>query len=68
MRPDNENPDTELLCLVTRHREPIRERLLRYGGILFRGFPDVSVPTFRSLIVAICGDPLAVPGTILAAA
>jgi alpha-ketoglutarate-dependent taurine dioxygenase len=58
MRPDNESPDTDLLKLVSRHRKPIRERLLRYGGILFRGFPDVTVPTFRSLIVAICGDPL----------
>lgn len=58
MRPDNKSPDTELLALMTRHRKPIRERLLRYGGILFRGFPDVTVPTFRGLIVAICGDPL----------
>jgi alpha-ketoglutarate-dependent taurine dioxygenase len=58
MRPDNQNPDTELLGVVSRHRKAIRERLLRYGGILFRGFPDVTVPTFRGLIVAICGDPL----------
>jgi alpha-ketoglutarate-dependent taurine dioxygenase len=58
LRPDQESQDTDLLRLVAEHREPIRERLLRYGGILFRGFPDVTVPTFRSLIVAICGDPL----------
>lgn len=57
MRPDQEGQD--LLTLVSRHRDAIRERLLRYGGILFRGFPEVTVPTFRSLIVAICGDPLA---------
>jgi alpha-ketoglutarate-dependent taurine dioxygenase len=58
LRPDQESQDTDLLRLVAEHREPIRERLLCYGGILFRGFPDVTVPTFRSLIVAICGDPL----------
>jgi alpha-ketoglutarate-dependent taurine dioxygenase len=58
MRPDNESPDPDLLELVARHQKPIRERLLHYGGILFRGFPDVTVSTFRGLIVAVCGDPL----------
>lgn len=58
MRPAEEGQDADLLELVKRHREPIRERLLHYGGILFRGFPDVTVATFRGLIVGICGDPL----------
>ncbi len=58
LRPDPASQDRDLLTLVARHREPIRERLLRHGGILFRGFPAVTVPVFRGLIVASCGDPL----------
>ena len=53
-----DSPGADLLSLVAANREALRERLLRYGGILFRGFPDVTVGTFRSLIVAMCGDPL----------
>ncbi len=53
-----DSPGADLLSLVSANREVLRERLLRYGGILFRGFPGVTVGTFRGLIVAMCGAPL----------
>ena len=39
-------------------RRPIRELLLRHGGIVFRGFTGSSVETFRSFIAAVSGEPL----------
>jgi alpha-ketoglutarate-dependent taurine dioxygenase len=43
---------------ATAQRRPIRELLLRHGGILFRGFTGGSVETFRSFIAAVSGEPL----------
>lgn len=50
--------NVDLLELVSEHRKLIRERLLLHGGVLFRGFSDVTVDTFRQLIVALSGSPL----------
>ncbi len=43
---------------ATAQRRPIRELLLRHGGVLFRGFTAGSVETFRSFIAAVSGEPL----------
>lgn len=56
IRPAGEGAD--LLAMAAGHRSLIRERLLRHGGVLFRGFPGVTVDTFRQLIVVLSGDPL----------
>jgi alpha-ketoglutarate-dependent taurine dioxygenase len=50
--------DAALLEIVSEHRDFIRERLLRHGGLLFRGFPDVTVDVFRQLIATLSGEPL----------
>jgi len=39
-------------------RGPIRELLLRHGGILFRGFTGGSVETFHNFIAAVSAEPL----------
>jgi alpha-ketoglutarate-dependent taurine dioxygenase len=55
-------PATEKIDAVewaTAHRSPIRQLLLRHGGILFRGFTRGSVETFRSFIAAVSGEPVA---------
>jgi alpha-ketoglutarate-dependent taurine dioxygenase len=54
--PDEQRID--LLGLATRHRERIRQRLSFHGGILFRGFHDVTLDTFRRLIEVLSGEPL----------
>lgn len=56
IRPKERSVD--LLELVSEHRKLIRERLVLHGGVLFRGFSDVTVDTFRQLIVALSGGPL----------
>ncbi|MEV6766570.1 TauD/TfdA family dioxygenase [Streptomyces sp. NPDC051105] len=50
--------DTDLIELVTQYRSEIRQRLLAYGGILFRGFADATPETFRTLMTALSGEPL----------
>ncbi|WEO95421.1 TauD/TfdA family dioxygenase [Streptomyces sp. FXJ1.172] len=50
--------DTDLIELVAAHRPDIRQRLRRYGGILFRGFADVTPATFRELMTALSAEPL----------
>ncbi len=55
-------PATEKIDAVewaTAHRHPIRQLLLRHGGILFRGFTRGSVETFRTFIAAVSAEPLA---------
>lgn len=47
-----------LLELASRYRMPLRQRLLLHGGILFRGFPDITLGTFHRLIVILSGEPL----------
>lgn len=49
---------TSLVKLASQHRAPIRQKLLRHGGILFRGFPDVTLGTFHDLITLLSGQPL----------
>lgn len=56
MRPAEK--DVALLEIVSANRKLVRERLLRHGGVLFRGFSDVTVDTFRQLIATLSGDPL----------
>jgi alpha-ketoglutarate-dependent taurine dioxygenase len=56
IRPGDRGVD--LLELAAGHRALIRERLVQHGGVLFRGFPGVTVDTFRQLIVALSGGPL----------
>jgi alpha-ketoglutarate-dependent taurine dioxygenase len=56
IRPDK--PSTNLLELAAQYREPIRRKLLRHGGILFRGFPEVTLDTFRDLISSLSAQPL----------
>lgn len=56
IRPADES--VSLLELASRYRIPLRQRLLLHGGILFRGFSDVVLGTFRRLIVTVSGEPL----------
>lgn len=48
----------DLIELAARHKEEIRGRMLRYGGVLFRGFSGVTTETFRSLMTELSGEPL----------
>ena len=48
----------DVVAWATAQRRPIRELLLRHGGILFRGFTGGSVETFRSFIAAVSDQPL----------
>ena len=50
--------EIDAVAWATAHRRPIRELLLRHGGILFRGFTGGSVETFRSFIAAVSDEPL----------
>jgi Taurine catabolism dioxygenase TauD, TfdA family len=50
--------EIDAVAWATTQRRPIRELLLRHGGILFRGFTRGSVETFRSFIAAVSGEPL----------
>jgi alpha-ketoglutarate-dependent taurine dioxygenase len=50
--------DIDVVAWATERRRPIREHLLRHGGILFRGFTRGSVATFRSFIAAVSDEPL----------
>jgi len=54
--PDDRRLD--LLGLASQHREHIRQKLFLYGGILFRGFRDVTLDTLRHLIEVLSGEPL----------
>jgi alpha-ketoglutarate-dependent taurine dioxygenase len=47
-----------LLDLAIQHRALIHKRLLLHGGILFRGFDDVSLDAFHRFIVSLSGEPL----------
>ena len=51
-------PGLDLVPWADQHRGEIRRKLLRHGGIVFRDFPDVTVPTFHALMSAVSGDPL----------
>lgn len=53
-----EDTSVDLLELASEHGKLIHERLLRHGGILFRGFSRVTVDTFRQFIVAVSGNPI----------
>jgi alpha-ketoglutarate-dependent taurine dioxygenase len=48
----------DAVAWATARRRPIRELLLRHGGILFRGFTRGSVETLASFIAAVSGEPL----------
>ena len=48
----------DAVAWATAQRRPIRELLLRHGGILFRGFTRGSVETLASFIAAVSGEPL----------
>jgi alpha-ketoglutarate-dependent taurine dioxygenase len=56
VRPDKDGAD--LLDLSSQHGGILRRKLLRHGGILFRGFPDVTIDTFHDLIRSVSGQPL----------
>ena len=51
IRPDK--PSTNLLELAAQYREPIRRKLLRHGGILFRGLLRFYL---HSALVTFYGD------------
>jgi pristinamycin I synthase-3/4 len=51
-------PDTDLVAWGTLDREEIRRKLLRFGGILFRGFDVRSRAQFADFVRAISGEPL----------
>ncbi|MGH9362501.1 MAG: TauD/TfdA family dioxygenase [Thermoanaerobaculia bacterium] len=51
-------PGVDLAAWIGSHREPIAERLLRHGGILFRGFGPRSVADFERLTAAFGADLL----------
>lgn len=50
--------EIDAVAWATAQRRPIRELLLRHGGILFRGFTEGSVETLRSFITAVSDEPL----------
>jgi alpha-ketoglutarate-dependent taurine dioxygenase len=50
-------PDVLLTAWIDANRELIQKKLLKYGGILFRGFRIESVPDFES-VVKTFGDDL----------
>ena len=50
--------EIDAMAWATAHRRPLRELLLRHGGILFRGFTGGSVETFRRFIAAVSAEPL----------
>jgi alpha-ketoglutarate-dependent taurine dioxygenase len=50
--------DIDAVAWATAQREPIRELVLRHGGILFRGFTGGSLEAFRNFIAAVSGEPL----------
>jgi alpha-ketoglutarate-dependent taurine dioxygenase len=50
--------EIDAVAWAAAQRGPIRELLLRHGGILFRGFTGGSVETFRSFIAAVSTQPL----------
>ena len=50
--------EIDAVAWATAQRRPIRELLLRHGGILFRGFTGGSVETLSSFIAAVSGEPL----------
>jgi alpha-ketoglutarate-dependent taurine dioxygenase len=50
--------DIDAVAWATAQRGPIRELVLRHGGILFRGFTGGSLETFRNFIAAVSGEPL----------
>jgi alpha-ketoglutarate-dependent taurine dioxygenase len=54
----SEDRNVDLLELASEHRRLIRERLALHGGVLFRGFPGITVDTFHELIVTLSGSPL----------
>jgi alpha-ketoglutarate-dependent taurine dioxygenase len=56
IRPEESSVD--LLELAAGRRELLRDRLALHGGILFRGFSNVDVDTFRQFIVAVSSGPL----------
>jgi alpha-ketoglutarate-dependent taurine dioxygenase len=56
VRPDKAN--VNLIELSSQYRGILRRKLLRHGGLLFRGFPEVTLDTFHDLIRSVSGQPL----------
>lgn len=48
----------DLNAWAEENRDAIEERLLEYGGILFRGFGFTEIPQFERFIAASCGEAL----------
>jgi alpha-ketoglutarate-dependent taurine dioxygenase len=48
----------DLVSWAASHREWVTERLLRHGGLLFRGFPVEQMEQFNALIEAVAGEAL----------
>lgn len=51
-------PAPELVAWATAHRQPVRQRLLRHGAVLLRGFAGVTAESFEAAVRAACGEPL----------
>jgi hypothetical protein len=51
-------PGVDLIEFAARNRAEIQERLVKYGAILFRGFPGVGIETFETMLTALSGEPL----------
>ena len=52
------NQDINLPAWCAEHRKSLREKLFRYGAILFRGFKVPDVETFQKTIVSVSGELL----------
>jgi alpha-ketoglutarate-dependent taurine dioxygenase len=49
---------TDAASFAAEHAVLIRERVLRHGGVLMRGFSGPNIDAFRQVIVALSGQPL----------
>jgi alpha-ketoglutarate-dependent taurine dioxygenase len=50
--------ESDAVAWAAVQRVAIRRLLLRHGGLLFRGFTEGSVATFRRFVTAVSADPL----------
>jgi len=50
--------NANIVDMALAHRDDIRDRLTRYGGILFRGFADVTIDNFHAFMTAVSDEPL----------
>ncbi|MDX3229587.1 TauD/TfdA family dioxygenase [Streptomyces sp. ME19-01-6] len=51
-------PSVDLVSWATSFAEALRDRIVRHGAVLLRGFANVSAETFEKTIADVCGPPL----------